>query len=109
MKHFKHINEIIGIALVITLVLVLIHDIQLPVIDAHGKEKSAPVSTESQTSDHSDGCEESCQCIIHALEDSLSFSQFERVNLIANSSIPITMLLVPESLILKSIYRPPEV
>jgi len=108
MRHSINIRKIVGITLVSVLALILIHDIQPIVIDTHGKDKSVPVSNESQNSDHSDACDKSCECVIHVLEMSFGFSKFQIENLTANSSIRITICLMPESIILKSIYRPPE-
>ncbi len=108
MKRSKHINNVVGIILVTVLMIILIHDIQPPVIDTLGIDKSVPMSTESPNSDHTDGCDAACPCVIHLLEESLGFSWFQIDNLSATSSIRITMCLTPESIILKSIYRPPE-
>ncbi len=90
------------------LILILIHDIHPMDIDTQGKDKSVPVSTESQTTDQSDGCNASCPCVIHVLEESLVFLQYQIENLTANSSIRITICPMPERIILESIYRPPE-
>jgi len=108
MKRLKHINNVDGITLVIVFVLIQIHDIQPLVIDTHGKDKSVPVSTETQTSHHSDGCDASCPCVIHVLEKSLGFLQFQNETHIITSSIRLTKDLMPESIILKPIDHPPE-
>ncbi|MDP8238752.1 MAG: hypothetical protein P9X24_06665 [Candidatus Hatepunaea meridiana] len=104
----KHINNIVGITLVIVFVLIQIHDIQPLVIDTHGKDKSVPVSTETQTSHHSDGCDASCPCVIHVLEKSLGFSQFQNENLVVTSTVRLTKDPMPESIIPKPIDHPPE-
>ncbi|MDP8207041.1 MAG: hypothetical protein P9L92_10290 [Candidatus Electryonea clarkiae] len=109
MQHSRHINNVVGIILVIVFVVILIHDIHLPAGDTHGNENSVPVSTDSQTSDHSDGCDESCLCVIHVLEKSLGFLRYQSENIIAVSTIRLAEDLMPESVILKPIDHPPEV
>jgi len=108
MQQLTHINNAIRITLVIVLVLVLIHDIQPLVIDTHGKDKSVPVSTESSTSDHSDGCDASCPCVIHALENASNQLEIQTTFLNPGSSIRISQEQKPESVIIKPIDRPPE-
>jgi len=95
-------------ALVLVFAMILIHDIHPQLIDARSEESSAPVSTEPPTSDHADGCEELCPCVIHVLEQSLNFSQFQTENIIATDSNWTAISLIPDSIIIKSIYRPPE-
>jgi len=108
MMHLKQINNFVRLTLFIAFVMILIHEIPPLVIDTHGKCHSVPVSTESHESDHSDGCDASCPCVIHVLEISLGFSQSQNNNLTVTSSIRLKKDLIPESIIQKSIYRPPK-
>lgn len=108
MRHLKRINNVVGIALVIVLVLILIHDIQPLVIDTQGKDKSVPVSTESPPTNHSDGCDASCSCVIHVLEDASNQWQIQTTILNPSSSIWVGQEQKPESVIIKPIYHPPE-
>ncbi len=108
MRHLKHINNVVGITLVIVLVMILIHDIHPMDIDTLGKDKSVPVSTESSTADHSDGCDASCPCVIHALEDASNQSEIQTTFLNPGSSIRISHEQKPESVTIKPIDRPPE-
>jgi len=108
MRHLKHISNVVGITLVIVLVFILIHDIHPLVIDTHGKDKSVPVSTESSTTDHSDGCNASCPCVNHVLENASNQCQIQTNILYPCSSIWVGQEQKPKSVIIKPIDHPPE-
>lgn len=108
MHQRMNIRKIVGILLLGVLALILIHDLQPMFAYTQTVSQTVPTSSESPTTDHSDECGDSCSCIIHVLERTLSFSQYQTEQDLSSSYLWTATYLKPENAIPKDIDRPPE-
>jgi len=108
MKILKHLNKFVRIVLVAVLTLILIHDIHPLDINTHGKTDADTASTKHDESDHSDGCDDACPCVIHVLEKSSQYGKSESTIFYLCTLIYINPELKHESIVPKTLDRPPK-
>lgn len=108
MQYEKKIRKLVGILLLGVFAIILIHDLQPPILGSQVNETPVPVSSEVPDTDHSDECDDSCPCIIHVLERTVSFSQYRTEHDLSSSSHWTATHLKPENAYPKGIDRPPE-
>jgi hypothetical protein len=108
MINIRHIHKLVGILLLGLFSLILIHDLVPLEMIAERSETPVPFSSESPTTDHSDGCDDSCPCVIHVFDELLDLFQNHADIYLTSSTIWHVEYLVPESTIPKGIDRPPE-
>ena len=94
--------------LVSVLALILVHDIHPLDISTHGNAGSEPVTPEQNNSDHSNGCDEACPCVIHVLEKSSNHGRTESTIFHPCSLNYIIPEHKYESIVPNTIDRPPK-
>lgn len=94
--------------LVSVLTMILIHDIHPSDIRSHDDAESDHAPSKQSSSDHSEGCEDACPCVIHVLEKSSNYGLSESTIFNPCSLYYIIPEHKHESIVPETIDRPPK-